>query len=184
MDFIRENAKAIAGAATTLVCLLLKPLLPPVADPAFQPALEILITALIVAATVWLVPNKPKGDASPPPTGMDDRKPAPPIAGLLFAVALLPLILGACTTSAPVSPAESFSRACSSVGEAMAQVVSLRRQGKIDDATFVRIDDAYDAAVAACQDLPAGDTAEAVAMEKINAFLLAATNATGSPYQY
>lgn len=60
MDFIRENAKAIAGAVATLVCLLLKQLVPVVSDPAFQPALEIVITALIVAATVWAVPNKPK----------------------------------------------------------------------------------------------------------------------------
>ena len=36
MDFIRENAKAIAGAVSTLVCLLLKPMVPAVADPAFQ----------------------------------------------------------------------------------------------------------------------------------------------------
>ena len=60
MDFIRENAKAIAGAVSTLVCLLLKPMVPAVADPAFQPALELVASALIVAATVWAVPNKPK----------------------------------------------------------------------------------------------------------------------------
>lgn len=184
MDFIQTNAKAIAGAVTTLVVLLLRPYLPAVADPTFQPALEVVLSFLIVGIVVWRVPNKPRGDAQPlPPSGLDDRRPAPPIAGVLLAATLLPVLLGACATQQASTP-EAFSRACSTVGEAMVQVNTLRRQGKIDDATFVRIDDAYDAAVATCDTLPVGDTATGVAMEKVTAFLTAAGGVTGNAYQY
>lgn len=184
MDTIRENAKAIAAALSTLLVLILRPLMPQVADPTFQPALEVVLSFAIVGLTVWLVPNRPKGDAAPPsPTGLDDRKPAPPITGLLFAAALLPALLGACAQQ-PVSTPEAFSRSCSTVGEAMVQVDTLRRQGKVDDATFVAIDNAFDAAVSACATLPAGDTATAVATEKVTAFLAAAGNVTGATYQY
>ena len=60
MDLLKENAKAIAGAITTLVVLALKPFVPMVLDPMFQPSLEIIVSAIIIAGTVWLVPNKPK----------------------------------------------------------------------------------------------------------------------------
>lgn len=184
MDILRENAKAVAGAVATIVVLLLKPFVPAVADPTFQPALEIVVSMVVIAAAVWCVPNQPKGDQqAQPPTGFDDRRPQPPIAALLLAGALLPALLGACATQ-PASPPEAFSRACSTVGEAMVQVNQLRRQGKVNDATFVAIDDAYDAAVSSCDTLPVGDTATAVAMEKVTAFLAAAGGVTGNAYQY
>ena len=180
MDTIRENAKAIAAALSTLLVLILRPLMPQVADPTFQPALEVVLSFAIVGLAVWLVPNRPKGDAAPPsPTGLDDRKPAPPITGLLFAAALLPVLLGACTT---VSPRQQFVNGCATVGEAMAQVVALRRAGKVDDATYVAIDDAYDAAVETCSSLPPTDDAASVAMLKIEEFLTHAGGVTGVNY--
>lgn len=63
MSFMRENAKAFAGALATLVVLFLKPYVPAVVDPTFQPALELVVSMLIIAATVWAVPNKPKEGA-------------------------------------------------------------------------------------------------------------------------
>lgn len=172
MDFLRGNAKAVAGAVTTLIVLLLRPFVPAVADPMFQPALEIIVGALIVASTVWLVPNKP-------PTGMDDRKAPPPIAGLLLATVLLPVVLGACST---VSPRQQFVNSCAAIGEAMAQVVVIRRDGKVDDATYVVIDDAYDAAVETCATLPPTDGAAQIAFLKVNEFLSRASGATGVNY--
>lgn len=183
MDFIQANAKAIAGAVTTLVVLLLRPYLPAVADPTFQPALEIVLSFLIVALAVWLVPNKPKPTTTTVTNGMGDSKPAPPLTGLLLAAVLLPALLGACATQ-PVSSPEAFSRSCAGVGEAMLQVNQLRRQGQVDDATFVRIDDLYDAAVRACDTLPVGETATAIAAEKVSAFLAAAGGVTGGTYGY
>lgn len=65
MDFLRENAKALAGAIATLFVLVLKPFLPVVADPTFQPALELVFSILIVAISVWITPNKPKAEPKP-----------------------------------------------------------------------------------------------------------------------
>lgn len=178
MDAIRENAKAIAGAVTTLVVLLLRPFVPAVADPLFQPALEIIVGTAIVAMTIWLVPNKPRGDAAAP-TGLDDREPVPPITGLLIAAVLLPLALAACTT---VSPRQQFVAGCSTVGEAMVQVIQLRRAGKVDDQTYVAIDDAYDAAVETCATLPPTDDAARIATLKVNEFLSRASGVTGTSY--
>lgn len=182
MNAIRENAKAIAAALSTIIVLLLRPLMPQMADPMFQPALEVVISFAIVAAAVWMVPNKPK--VGLPPTGMDDRVPPAPILAAVIGAALLTLSSAACTTQQPVSPAETFSRSCTVVGEAMLQVNQLRRQGKVDDTTFVRIDDAYDAAVTSCATLPVGETATAVAAEKVTAFLAAAGGVTGEVYGY
>lgn len=183
MDAIRENAKAIAAALSTLLVLILRPLMPQVSDPTFQPALEVVLSFLIVALAVWLVPNKPKPTTTTVTNGMGDSKPVPPIVGLLLAAALLPALLGACATQSVSSP-ETFSRSCTAVGEAMLQVNQLRRQGKVDDATFVRIDDLYDAAVRACDTLPVGETATAIAAEKVSAFLAAAGGVTGGTYGY
>jgi hypothetical protein len=101
------------------------------------------------------------------------------------AVILLAALLSGCAATAPsATPAEQFSRACSTAGEAMVQVVRQRRAGKIDDATFVAIDDAYDGAVMACATLPVGETPTAVATEKLTVFLLRAGDATGTVYAY
>lgn len=61
MSFLQENAKAIAGAVTTLVVLFLKPYFPQVVDPTFQPALELVVSMVIIGMSVWMVPNKAKG---------------------------------------------------------------------------------------------------------------------------
>lgn len=60
MDFLKENAKAIAGAVATLVVLFAKPYWPQVADPSFQPALELVVSMAVIGLSVWLVPNKTK----------------------------------------------------------------------------------------------------------------------------
>ena len=57
---IKENAKMIAGAVSTLVVLLAKPYLPELGTPEVQAALEVVVGAVIVAASVWFTPNTPK----------------------------------------------------------------------------------------------------------------------------
>jgi hypothetical protein len=66
----------------------------------------------------------------------------------------------------------------------MVQVNRQRRAGKIDDATFTEIADAYNGAVRACDTLPIGETPTAVAVEKLTAFFLQAGDATGVAYAY
>ena len=177
MDFIKENAKAFAGALSTLLVLILKPFVPAVADPTFQPALEIIVGVLVIAATVWLVPNKPKDEAPPTAERSDpSRGVSPPIVALILAAGLLSM--SACAAS----PRQQFVSGCSSVGEAMAQVVALRRAGKVDDATYVATDNAYDAAVETCATLPPTDEAAQVAFLKVNEFLSRASGVTGASY--
>lgn len=64
-DFLQQNSKALAGAISALVVLILKPFVPQVLDPAFQPSLEILIGLIAVGVAVWLAPaNKSKDDSN------------------------------------------------------------------------------------------------------------------------
>lgn len=85
---------------------------------------------------------------------------------------------------ATLDPQDAFTRACATVGEAMAQVTQQRRAGRIDDATFVAIDDAYDAAVATCETPPVTGDATRAAIAKLNEFLARAGGATGQAYSY
>ena len=95
-----------------------------------------------------------------------------------FAV-LFAIGLAGCQTT---SPEQTFVTACSTVGEAMIQVIAARRTGKIDAATFVAIDDQYDAVVTTCDTVPTTPGATALALDRLNAFLLAASGATGNGY--
>lgn len=114
------------------------------------------------------------------PLAMDDR--VYPLRCWLALLAAGMLAIGGCA-SAP-TPQEAFSRSCASVGEAMVQVNQQRRDGVIDDATFVAIDDAYDAAVETCMTLPPPGAPAGAALAKVNEFLARAGAATGTPYSY
>lgn len=96
--------------------------------------------------------------------------------GLLI---LLGVILWGCQT---VSPRQQFVNACASAGEAMAQVIALKRADKIDQPTFNSLDDLYDAAVATCDTMPASDNAADIALAKVNEFLARAAGVTGQSY--
>jgi hypothetical protein len=85
-------------------------------------------------------------------------------------VFLLPIcyILNACVTN--VTPQQQFSDSCAKVGEAMVNIVAARRAGKIDDTTFNKIDDTYDAAVATCENPPLTDNGFEIASSKLLEF--------------
>ncbi len=93
------------------------------------------------------------------------------LVGLLFVTS--------CVTQ---SPQQKFVNGCSTAGEAMVQVISLRRAGQIDAQTFARIDDLYDATVATCSTMPQTESALYAARLKIAEFLANATGVTGRTY--
>lgn len=97
----------------------------------------------------------------------------------IFIIAGLCGFLASCQQT---SSRQQFVTACSTVGEAMIQVINARRAHQIDVGTFTRIDDLYDAAVASCDTLPSTDDAASLATDRINAFLTSATGATGVYY--
>jgi hypothetical protein len=90
------------------------------------------------------------------------------------------VLLASCNTAQP--PRQQFVTACSTVGEAMIQVVHARALGQIDDAVYRQIDDLYDAAVVSCDTTPPTDDAAKLALDRLNAFLNAATGVTGVDY--
>lgn len=98
---------------------------------------------------------------------------------IYLALALLLLLAIGCETT---SARQRFVTGCSTVGEAMAEVIVARRAGLITVETFRTIDDQYDAAVATCAFLPATDEAAVLALDRLNAFLVAAGGATGRNY--
>jgi hypothetical protein len=89
---------------------------------------------------------------------------------------VIAVLVASCQTT---SLRQKFVTACSTVGEAMVQVINARRAGQIDTATYIHIDDLYDAAVKSCDTLPPTDDAAALALDRVDAFLTAATGATG-----
>lgn len=80
------------------------------------------------------------------------------------------------------TPQQQFVTGCSTVGEAMIGVITARRAGKIDTATYDTIDDLYDDAVITCSTLPSNDSAYGAAVDRLRAFLTAATGVTGVNY--
>lgn len=92
------------------------------------------------------------------------------------------IFIGLLASCQQTTPRQQFVTSCSTVGEAMIQVINARRANQIDAAVFTRIDDLYDAAVTSCDTLPPTDDAASLALNRINAFLTAAAGATGVDY--
>jgi hypothetical protein len=98
------------------------------------------------------------------------------------AAGLLALVLAGCQSN--VTPAETFSRACASVGEAMLGVNTAYDRKVVDQASYDRIANLFDAARATCKTPPADDTTARVATAKVSEFLTNATGVTGAQYGY
>lgn len=60
LNYVRENAKMIAGALATILSMFLRPYIPVMDDPLFHAAVETLLSVVVVAAAVWFTPNKPR----------------------------------------------------------------------------------------------------------------------------
>lgn len=106
----------------------------------------------------------------------------PIVAVLLFLG--LGLALTACATGPQPGGREQFSRACAATGEAHLAVIEAKRRGDIDQPTFNRIDDLYDAAVETCIELPLSDAIAEAWLEKVQMYLSAAGGVTGVSYGY